>query len=164
MIALLAALACATPGPGADSADTAGEPAADAEPRPEGGAYAVSVADTWEGDCELTDPATGEAPEQEWTLAPSASGMVLYPDFWNVLVCSLDGEAFVCDDGSWSTPRAEVGRRVQGQFAGPDTIEGALVLTLDCKNSGCDELEAAYGRRLKFPCSAEAPFSGTRLR
>lgn len=163
-MALFVLLACSPPAPAEDTADTPGDTAADTASiaAPAGGAFVVEVAEEWSGDCEFTDPATGEAPEQEWTLDPDGERMVLYPDFWAVLTCTLAGVEFDCDDGSWSTARIDVSRRVQGSFSGADGLDGGLVVALDCKKDGCDELQGAYGRRLEFPCTATAPFSGVR--
>lgn len=164
MIALLLhALGCASPA-STDSAESLEDSAADPAdtPAPEGGAFVVGVADTWEGDCTFTDPSTGQDPEQEWTLDPDGDRMVLYLDFWTLTTCSLSGLEFDCDNGSWSTARIDVSRRVQGRFLGDEGLEGELVVALDCKKDGCDDLQAAFGRRLEFPCTATAPFSGVR--
>jgi len=162
-LALLIA-ACSSPVEDSATADTAADTTADtaSTPAPEGGAYVVEVAEQWSGDCEFTDPSTGQAPEQEWTLAPDRDRMVLYPDFWTVLTCTLSGLEFDCDDGSWATSRIDVSRRIQGSFSGADGVDGELVVALDCKKDGCDQLQSAYGRHLEFPCTSTAGFSGVR--
>ena len=162
---VLALLLSACSSPVEDAAtDTATDTTADtaSTPAPEGGAFVVDVAEAWSGDCEFTDTATGQAPEQEWTLDPDGDHMVLYPDFWSVVTCTLSGLAFDCDDGSWSTARIDVSRRIQGSFSGADGVDGELVVALDCKKDGCDQLQSAYGRRLVFPCTSTAGFTGVR--
>jgi hypothetical protein len=156
ILALL--LACA-PQP----ADT-GSPAVDTAPvpwAPTKGAYAVTVADAWDGDCDFDDPATYEAPAQEWTFDPRGDVLIVYRDFWTPTACTLDGAAFGCDDGSWEEGRMQVTRRVEGEFPDEASVRGALVVELDCGGTGCDTLQDTYGRRLDFPCRSEAAFEGT---
>jgi hypothetical protein len=154
VILLLAS--CAAVDSGEDATET-GVPAA---PPVGAGAFTMTIADTWAGDCEFDDPATYQ-PAQEWTFDPRGDVLVLYKDFWTLVSCTLDGAEFLCDDGSYQESRMQVTKEIEGSFATGTTVEGALVVELDCGGNGCDSLKDLYGKKLDFPCRAEAPFSGT---
>ncbi len=151
---ILALLACAPADPSLPG------DAAPAEPTPGAGAFAVTVAEEWEGDCDFEDPATYQDPEQDWMFDPRGDVLILYKTFWEPLSCELSGVDFVCDDGSWESGRMQVTLLVEGTFPTEATVEGALVVELDCGGAGCDSLQDLYGRRLDFPCRSEAPFEG----
>jgi hypothetical protein len=153
MIFALLACAPAEPEPTADTATVE-------VPVPVAGRYTIELAEEWEGDCQLDDPATYDDLVQEWTFDPRGDVLVLYLDFWNLTSCTLDGLDFSCDDGSWSGGRAEVQKRIEGTLTPTGRVEGQRVLELDCGGPGCDTLQDSYGRRLDFPCRAEVPFEG----
>jgi hypothetical protein len=153
MILALSLLGC--DGPASDEA-----PASAPDPTPTAGVYAMTVAEEWEGDCDFQDPATYEAPEQEWTFDPRDDVLIFYEDFWTPLYCTLDGLDFSCDDGSRSEGRFRVTRLVEGTFPDAQTVSGAVVVQLDCSGTGCDTLKDLYGRGLDVPCEAQAAFDG----
>lgn len=156
---ILALLACGPTEPSGDG-DATDTPDVAPEVEPVGdGTFVMTIADTWEGDCDFDDPSTYQ-PAQAWTFDPRGDVLVLYKDFWSLVACDLAGADFSCDDGSWQQSRMQVTREIEGRFSSETSVEGALVIELDCGGNGCDELQYLYGRRLDFPCRAEAPFSG----
>lgn len=132
----------------------------DIEIAPIPGFYEVSLAEEWEGDCNLDDFATYDEPEQEWEALPRGAVLILYQDYWAPNSCTLDGMDFSCDDGSWSESRAQVDKTIEGSFVLDGTLTGRKVVELDCGGSGCDILEEMFGNRLGVPCRIEAPFEG----
>ena len=137
------------------------DPEVTESPVPVAGFYDVTVAEEWDGDCNLDDPVTCEAPEQEWEADPRGDVLILYQDYWTPSSCVLTGLDFVCDDGSWNESRAQVTKTVEGTFTEDGEVSGVKAVELDCGGAGCDILEEMYGQRLDVPCRVEAAFEGS---
>ena len=152
---MLLLLACAsTPHPAPEDS------ASPAAPTVSTGTFAVTVATEWSGDCEFSDTNPDQQAQQEWTFDPRDDILVLYKDYWNVETCTHEGTDFSCDDGSWKADRMQVTLLTEGGFPTEDTLQGQLVVELDCTGTGCDTLIDEYGRHLEFPCRSEAAFDG----
>lgn len=159
IVALLLACAGDAPEPGGGD-DTAAPPA------PAAGDYDVVVAETWEGDCAFEDLATGEEPEQVWTLDPRGDALVVFPDFWSVVWCALDGMGFTCDTGSYAYESGAgdytLTDTLSGTFDTPEHFSGVYTFGLDCSGTVCRDVRELYGEDLDFPCTLQAAVEGHR--
>ena len=98
-------------------------------------------------------------------MDPRGEVLILYPDFWDSLRCSLEGMDFACDRGSWEvTGRrpATFSRVLLGNFSAPDVFVAQDTVTMSCEEGGCDDLRDLYGADLNFPCTVTAEFVGVR--
>ncbi len=160
-------LACAsTPAPSAPpSTDSSEDEEEEAPFAPVEGEWAVTVSETWEGDCELEDDRTRQDPEQRWILDPRGETVVVYLDFWSLYPCALEDQALLCDAGSWSYATfgggIEVSRVLSLEFEDETRFEGAFLLDVACEGtSACEALMDYYGEALSPPCSFRAPVLG----
>lgn len=127
------------------------------------GHYQVSVGSEWVGDCALSDPATHQEAQQEWALDPRDDILIVYPNFWDTLRCSLSELDFSCEQGSWVVEgrrAASLSHVLSGSFTAPDQFTAVDSITLSCADAGCDDLQALYGDDLSFPCTSTVAYEG----
>ena len=136
---------------------------------PTGGDYTVTIAQTWDGDCVLDDMDTHYPADETWTLDPRDDGaLTILPNYWAVISCSLDGDAFSCDLGSWTeddgmSGSASLTHLLSATFSDATDFSGAFSLAADCSGSDCHSLKSTYGQDMVFPCSVSAAVSGVGI-
>lgn len=135
---------------------------------PEEGAWAVTQAVTWEGDCALDNMSSALPAEAEWVLDVRGDHLDVYQTFWTLLWCELDSGAFVCDVGSFTNDYGAEGVAtytwlLSGSFPTSTTVEAAFTLDAGCEGSICEDEAAQIGKKFSFPCSLAAPVSGARV-
>lgn len=153
----MALLACAAPTPSA----------AQVAISPDFGRWLVQFSPTWEGDCELADPATYEPAEQEWLVEDDRYGFAVRDAAGYRIPCTLDVADFVCplpivaDDFSslGYDVRATYSPTWRGTFADAQNFGGTYEVAATCEGADCSVL-TGYGEDFTFPCTAVAPIEG----
>lgn len=154
-------LACAVT---ADTAPPAPDPIV-----PEEGEWAVSFAQTWEGDCVLEDMSTQQPASSTWAIEREPVGFTLYDETGYPSGCTLDtAGTFACPDGVYDVSYHESGydaveyitSTVEGAFADSVTMDAALKITADCDGGDCAAVGTMYGDQFEYGCTAVAPFTG----
>lgn len=136
---------------------------------PNEGDWAITMAQTWEGDCVLEDMATHQPEFSTWVVELEPVGFTLYDETGYPSGCSLEATgAFACPDGVYDVSYVEGGydaveyirSTVEGVFEDATTMQAALMISADCEGVDCAEVGLIYGDAFEYGCTAEAPFSG----